>query len=287
MVKRWAVFSHGVLFVLGFSFVFVFIIGISAGLIGQFGTRVLRAQEWILRIGGLLVIVLGLHTMGVIRIPFLYYDTRKQQAPRKELGYGGSFLMGVTFAAGWSPCVGPILGGILTLGASTGSVGQAVVLLVVYALGLAIPFLAAALALDQATTSIRKIQKHMQLIEIAGGILLILIGFVIIAGTLKELGSVISTQRLAVVLGGGSATDIAVQLDEWLVNQSGGNTLSIPLAFLAGLFSFLSPCVLPLVPAYIGYLTGQAANTLSEVAAQATTEAAGQTSTPPTVAQEG
>ncbi len=281
MVKRWAVFSHGVLFVLGFSFVFVFVIGISAGLIGQFSNGFRDAQDWVLRAGGLLVIVLGLHTMGVIRIPFLYYDTRKQQAPKKEWGYGGSFLMGVTFAAGWSPCVGPILGGILTLGYSTGSVGQAVLLLTVYALGLALPFLAAALALDRATTSIRKLQKHMKTIEFAGGILLILIGLVIIAGTIRGLEQ-FSLQRLALAFGGG--TDLALVLDEWLVSRAGGNTLTIPLAFLAGLFSFLSPCVLPLVPAYIGYLTGQAANTLSEAATQTNVEAAGKSTT---VAQEG
>jgi len=154
-VKRWAVFTHGLTFVLGFSFIFVFVIGITAGLIGQIGNGVIRANEWIMRIGGLLVIVLGLHTLGVIRIPFLYYDTRSQQAPRQELGYLGSFLMGITFAAGWSPCVGPILGSILTLGASTGSIGQAVFLLSIYALCLGLPFLLTALLIERATVGIR------------------------------------------------------------------------------------------------------------------------------------
>ncbi len=209
--SRWTVFLHGVFFVLGFSLIFVLVIGISAGAIGEFSRRFLRASEWVLRAGGVLIILLGLHTMGVFRIPFLYYDTRRQAPPRSEWGFLGSAFMGVTFAAGWSPCLGPILAAMMTLGASTGSVGRAVILLSAYALGLGIPFLLTALLLDRATKHLRKLQKFMRPIEIASGILLILIGVLVFSGTLQAFFA-----RFA------GNTDLAITLDRWLVNLVGG-----------------------------------------------------------------
>lgn len=204
--SRWVVFLHGIFFVAGFSVIFVLVGMISAGAIGELGRRFLSTTDWIVRIGGLLIIVLGLHTMGIIRIPLLYYDTRSQTAPKQELGYAGSFLMGITFAAGWSPCLGPILAAMITLGASTGSAGRAAVLLTAYALGLGIPFLLAALLLERATGSLRKLQKHMRVIEIASGVLLIVIGVLVFSGLL---------QHLSILFASGS--DLSVRLDEWLV----------------------------------------------------------------------
>jgi cytochrome c-type biogenesis protein len=207
--SRWIVFLHGLFFVLGFGAVFV-LLGITAGAIGQIGRQFWRATDWIMRIGGLLIIVLGLHTMGVIRIPFLYYDTRKQTRPRHELGFAGSLFMGVTFAAGWSPCLGPILAAMLTLGSTTGSAGRAAILLAAYALGLGIPFLLAALLLDRATEQLRKLQKHMRIIEIVSGVLLIAVGIIVFTGTM---------QRLFAPLAGN--TDLVIKLDEWLVGLAG------------------------------------------------------------------
>jgi len=208
--SRWTVFLHGVFFVLGFALVFI-LLGITAGAIGQLGRQFLRATDWILRIGGLLIIVLGLHTMGVIRIPFLYYDTRKQSQPRNELGFLGSMFMGITFSAGWSPCIGPILAGLLTLGATTGSAGRAALLLGAYAAGLGIPFLVTAALVDRATPQLRKLQKHMRVIEIVSGLLLIAIGVLIFSGAL---------QRLLAPLAGN--TDWIIAIDEWLVRIAGG-----------------------------------------------------------------
>lgn len=208
--SRWAILMHGVFFVLGFSVIFV-LLGISAGVVGQLGRQFLAATDWIVRLGGLLIIVLGLHTMGVIRIPFLYYDTRSQAAPKQELGYIGSLLMGITFSAGWSPCLGPILAAMLTLGASTGSVGRATLLLTAYAVGLGIPFLLTALALDRMSGGLRKLQKHMKTIEIISGILLIVIGLMVFAGVV---------QRFSAIFGAGS--DLTLMLDEWLVRLAGG-----------------------------------------------------------------
>lgn len=208
--SRSVVFLHGLFFVLGFGIIFV-LLGITAGAVGQLGRQFLQATDWIMRIGGLLIIVLGLHTMGVIRIPFLYYDTRRQSKPKHELGYLGSLFMGVTFSAGWSPCLGPILAAMLTLGASTGSASRAAMLLGAYALGLGIPFLLTALLLERMSGSMRKLQKHMRVIEIVSGVLLIAVGVLIFSGAL---------QRLLAPLAGN--TDLTVAIDEWLVNLVGG-----------------------------------------------------------------
>ncbi|MBN1120450.1 MAG: cytochrome c biogenesis protein CcdA [Anaerolineae bacterium] len=207
--SRWTVFLHGVFFVIGFSLVFV-LLGIGAGAIGQLGRQFLRVTDWVIRIGGVLIIILGLHIMGVIRIPFLYYDTRKQTKPRPELGYAGSLFMGITFSAGWSPCLGPILAAMLTLGLSTGSAGRAALLLTAYAAGLGIPFLLTALLLDRATGLLRSLKKHMRVIEIVSGLLMIAIGVIIASGLL---------QRLLGPLAAGS--DLSLKLDEWLVRLIG------------------------------------------------------------------
>ncbi|HOA22800.1 MAG: cytochrome c biogenesis protein CcdA [Aggregatilineales bacterium] len=208
--SRWIIALHGLFFVLGFSIVFV-LLGITAGTIGQISRQFNQATDWIMRIGGLLIIVLGLHTMGVIRIPFLYYDTRRQSQPKYELGYLGSLFMGVTFSAGWSPCLGPILAAMLTLGASTGSAGRAAVLLTAYAIGLGIPFMLAALLLDRVTDQLRRLRKYMRIIEIVSGLLLIAVGVLVFSGAM---------QRLLAPLAGN--TDLTIAIDRWLVNLVGG-----------------------------------------------------------------
>ena len=208
--SRWAVVLHGVFFVFGFAIVFV-ILGISVGALGQLAIGILDARRWIAWIGGVLIVILGLHTMGVIRIPFLYYDTRKQVPPRPELGYLGSTLMGITFSAGWSPCLGPILSAMLTLGLSTGTAGQAVVLLAAYAMGLGIPFILAALLLDRATVQIRWLQKHMRAVELISGFLLIIIGLMVFAGVVQYFSTIFS-----------GYTDLVISIDSWLVGLTQG-----------------------------------------------------------------
>jgi cytochrome c-type biogenesis protein len=208
--SRYTVFLHGVFFVIGFTVIFV-LLGISVGALGQISRSVFLVRDWITRLGGILIVVLGLHTMGVIRIPFLYYDTRKQVAPKEELGFTGSFLMGVTFSAGWSPCLGPILGAILTLGWSTGSAGRAAILLTAYALGLGVPFLLAALLLERFSSGLRKLQKHMRVIEIVSGVLLVVIGVLVFSGTV---------QRLSAYFQAGS--NLTQSLDTWLESLMGG-----------------------------------------------------------------
>lgn len=176
--NRWITFSHGVAFVLGFSLVFV-LLGVLAALAGGL---LYDIRTWLAKIGGIVVIVFGLHMIGVFHIPFLAYDTRVSQAPDPKLGYLSSALMGVFFSAGWSPCVGPVLGTILTLAINGGSVSQGAVLLTSYSMGLAIPFLFAALGIGWVTTILQKYSKTMRYVEIAMGVILVIVGILLFSG---------------------------------------------------------------------------------------------------------
>lgn len=176
--NRWLTFSHGVAFVLGFSVVFV-LLGVAASFAGGL---LYDLRLWLARIGGAVVIVFGLHMIGLLHIPFLAYDTRVQQAPDPKLGYLSSALMGVFFSAGWSPCVGPVLGAILTLAINGGSISQGATLLSFYSIGLGIPFLLAALGIGWVTTILQKYKKTMRYVEIIMGIVLVIIGVMLMTG---------------------------------------------------------------------------------------------------------
>ena len=176
--NRFITFTHGVAFVIGFSAVFV-LLGVAASALGGL---LYDLRIWLGRIGGLVVIVFGLHMIGVIRIPFLEYDTRMQQMPDPKLGYLSSALMGVFFSAGWSPCVGPVLGAILTLALNGGSIYSGVVLLSAYSAGLAVPFLVAALGIGWVTVILRKYNKVMRYTEIIMGVLMVIIGIMLMTG---------------------------------------------------------------------------------------------------------
>ena len=233
--QRFATFLHAVSFVLGFSFIFIVLFGGAFALLGEF---IVQNKFEIAKISGAIIIVFGLATMRVLKIPFLYYDTRRQFAGRPELGYLSSFSMGMFFAAGWTPCIGLILGSILQLGFQ-GQTGTSLLLATGYALGLGVPFLIMGLLIDRLGRFLRKLTRTLHAIEIATGVFLIALGVLLISG---ELTSTIA--RLS-----GSFTTF----DEGLL---GAGDPTFFIAVLGGLLSFLSPCVLPLVPAYIGYLSG-------------------------------
>lgn len=180
--NRWGTFSHGLAFVLGFSIVFV-ILGAAASAIG---ILLFDIRDWISRIGGVVVIVFGLHTLGVINIPFLDYDTRRQTQPQKS-SYLSSGLMGVFFSAGWAPCVGPVLGAVLTLALNGAQVGQGVILLSAYSVGLAIPFLLAALGIGRVTELLRRHTKAIRYMSLATGAVLVVVGIMLLTGTLERL----------------------------------------------------------------------------------------------------
>ena len=161
-------------FILGFSIVFI-ALGASASFIGQF----LMSRLTLLgRIAGAITIIFGLHTMGVLRIEWLYQEKRVQTSTR-PVGYIGALLVGMAFAFGWTPCLGPILAGILAVAATQETVGHGVRLLAVYSLGLGVPFLAAALAIDRFFAAFAKIRHHYHKVELVSGGLLVVIGVLI------------------------------------------------------------------------------------------------------------
>ena len=181
--NRWATFSHGLAFVLGFSVVFIFL-GVAAS---AFGGLLFDMRTWLAKIGGIIVVIFGLHMIGVFRIPFLEYDLRVHSQVDTRWGYLSSALMGVFFSAGWSPCVGPVLGAILTLALNGGSVLLGVKLLSAYSVGLAIPFLIAALGIGWVSVILRKYGKLMRYFEIAMGVLLVIVGAMLFLGTFELL----------------------------------------------------------------------------------------------------
>lgn len=166
------------------------------------------------------------------------------------VSYGRSALVGVIFAAGWTPCVGPILAGILLLASQTQTVTQGALLLAAYSLGLGIPFLVAGALFSRLTAYLPRFYRHLPTISLVSGLLLLLIGLLIFTGSLAQLAQYGAFLSLESMLG---------------IESSEGITLVI--AFLGGLLSFLSPCVLPLVPAFLGYLSGAALGRRSREAA--------------------
>jgi cytochrome c-type biogenesis protein len=161
-------------FILGFSMVFV-ALGASASVLGQF----LMERLTILgKIAGVLLIIFGLHTMGVFKISWLLQEKRVH-VQSKPAGMIGAMVVGISFAFGWTPCIGPILSAILLVAAQQESVNQGIVLLSVYSLGLAIPFLLTAIAINQFFVAFKKIRRHYHAIEIVSGVLMIVIGVLI------------------------------------------------------------------------------------------------------------
>jgi cytochrome c-type biogenesis protein len=183
VADRWVTFTHGIAFVLGFSVVFV----IFGAAVSVAGGLLYNLRYWLAKIGGIVVIILGLHMIGIFRIPFLEYDTRVDKAPNQKWGYLSSALLGVFFSAGWSPCVGPVLGTILTLAINGGSVALGAKLLSAYSIGLAVPFLAAALGIGWVMTILRKYNKVLHYVEMAMGVVLVFVGVLLFAGVFELL----------------------------------------------------------------------------------------------------
>jgi len=261
---RIQVFTHALLFVAGFTLVFVALFGIPTTVLGSLLNDY---AIWIARLGGVLLIILGLHMAGFFKalvrltqiggqgmeplhaaaakadyaLDSLILPERRLQIDQdRSPSYARSFVVGVTFAAGWTPCIGPLLGLVLSMAYTEPA--RALPLLFIYSMGLAVPFLITAALLSTAVGFLKRINRYMHVIEVLSGVLLVVVGFFLISGTFSRFSILFSAAP------------------EWLTNVEGGfavgSTITIPLAFLAGLLSFLSPCVLPLVPIYLGYLTG-------------------------------
>jgi cytochrome c-type biogenesis protein len=239
---RIATFLHAALFVLGFSLIFIVGWGGAATATGRLFSQY---KSVIAQVGGGIVIVFGLVTLGVLKIPWFYYDTRPEWNSSRRKGLVSSGLMGVFFAAGWTPCIGTTLGAILTLGMSQQTAWQAMVLASGYSLGLGIPFLMIGLAMDRAAGVIQRLRHCQRQVQIFSGVFIIAIGALLLSG------------RMSIIA-------IWAQRNGFFLDISLGSAAapSYLIAILAGVISFLSPCVLPLVPAYVGYLSGLAVNSL-------------------------
>lgn len=179
---RWTTMLHSVLFIMGFSTVFV-LMGASASYLGQV---LIEYQSWIMKGGGVLIIVLGIHFTGIINLPFLQMEKRFDLR-KKPLGYLGSFLVGVVFAAGWTPCIGPILSTILIYASTSKNYMTGVYLLTVYSMGLGIPFFLSSLGFSTFLSAFERMKRYMRWISLISGVFLILIGILFLTDTFREI----------------------------------------------------------------------------------------------------
>ncbi len=170
---------HSLLFVTGFTVVFL-ALGATATVMGRL---LLQQREWVGRVGGVLVILLGFYLLGVLNIGALGRERRVHIA-NKPLGYLGTVLVGMAFAAGWTPCIGPILGAVLTYTASSADLNRGLLLLLAYSLGLAVPFLLAALMIDRFMQLFKRYRGVIVWMSRASGVLLIIVGVLMITGSM-------------------------------------------------------------------------------------------------------
>lgn len=222
--------AHGVAFVLGFSVVFI-LLGLGAAFLGRL---FIGLNYWLPRVGGVVIILFGLHMTRVLRIPFLDYDLRPQNTYDQNRGYLSSALMGVFFSAGWSPCVGPILGLILTFAVNGGDPLLGARLLAAFSAGLGIPFLLAATQVGWVTEMLKKHGRVMHIVEIAMGAFMILVGVLLFLGQFERLTAGLAQQSFLSVDPTGE-----VAIGRWLI------------------IAFLGLSVLGLIPAWIARSKGR------------------------------
>jgi cytochrome c-type biogenesis protein len=263
------------MFVIGFSLVFV-TLGAS---VAFFGYALNEFLPTLVKIGGVILILFGLqvtglldwladrvrdagsdrHALGRTYVAFvdglsrlMYTEGRVQVRGAKPLfgagrrwGYLSSLVMGVFFSAGWIPCVGPVLAAIYLLASDTQTVGQGALLLLVYSTGLGLPFLLTGAAFSTMTGWLRRMNRHLGLVSKITGLFLIFIGVLLFLDRLAFIANLFVSR-----FGTGPGLELG--------DAAAVSVVTMPIAFSAGLLSFLSPCVLPLIPAYIGYLSGTA-----------------------------
>ena len=180
---RRAVILNSLAFNAGLSVIFL-ALGSTAGLLGS----AIISNPWVRIIGGLVIIVFGLHLIGLLKIKYLYKDTR-QFSSEKPRGMLGSLTLGIAFAAGWTPCIGPILGGIIGLAATSGGWKGGLLLSAFYSAGLAVPFLVTGLGINQFLSFYGKFRRHLHKVEVVSGIILILIGVLVMSNRVTLLAS--------------------------------------------------------------------------------------------------
>jgi len=289
--SRATTFSHALAFVLGFTLVFT-LLGSAFGLMGRSLNPYMPIVQ---KFGAILLLAFALITFGVFNRMSAWIRTRTDintnpaaaavvnilewfnallyterrvtdmHEVKRGWGYASSFLLGVSFSAGWVPCVGPILASIFFLASDSATVAQGAGLLFIYSLGLGIPFLITGLAFDRMAPALRRLNRHAGIVSIISGIFLLYVAWLLWFDKLATLTTQFS-----------GLNSIVLNLEDWMgiVSGTGGDIVSasfwvaVPIAFLAGIISFISPCVLPLVPAYIGFLTGTAVGSSRPASAQ-------------------
>ena len=241
MAKQWSIFINSVFFVLGFSVIFSILGVLLQSVLSNVAVRV---QTWLGYIGGTLIIFFGLYMIGLIKIPILEQEHKLKIKRKFKYSYLTSFVFGAAFAVGWTPCVGAILGVILTLAAT--NPGSAFPLLLSYSIGLGIPFLLVGLFTDRASKFIEKAGPWLKYLNYVFGTVVIILGILVFTNQLRRIANVpfLSNLLLAIEVGGGAAS-----------------TVNLGVAFVAGIVSFLSPCVLPLIPGFLTYLASTVVHT--------------------------
>lgn len=193
---RAIIITNSLLFIAGFSIVFI-AFGASASLVGQL---LVTYQDFIRKLGGVLIVVFGLYVMGILKIKFLMAEKRIHLKSRPA-GYVGSVLVGVAFAAGWTPCVGPILGTILVYASTTDSMLTGVELLSSYSLGIGLPLFITALAVDSFLNYFKKVRAYMYGISVASGVFLVLVGVLIYTNSLTLLTGILERHGIGWYIG--------------------------------------------------------------------------------------
>jgi len=276
---RWShTFLHSLAFVVGFGLIFT-LLGSAAGLMGRNLNYLLPVVQ---KIGAVLLVFFALVITGLVnrlatglraRMDLaanpaaallvrgldwangLFYTERRvaqMHEVRQGWGYLSSILMGVSFSAGWVPCVGPILASILFLAGDSATVVTGASLLAIFSLGLGIPFLITGAAFGTVAGWLRRLNRHTRIISYVSGIFLVAVAYLLWQDQLVRLTASFGVLNV-----------VTLQWEEWFtealgftINLDASLVASAPLAFLAGVIGFFSPCVLPLIPAYIGYLSG-------------------------------
>lgn len=182
--KRRAALVHALLFVLGFTIIFV-TLGASATVLGRL---LLHYRIWITRLGGALVVLFGLYLTGVVHIA-AFDRERRVHLVNKPVGYLGSVFVGIAFGAGWTPCLGPILGAILTYSAASADLSRGIPLLLAYSIGLAIPFLLAAVAVERFLETVTRLRPYLARVSQVSGVLLIVVGVLMMLDMFTILGT--------------------------------------------------------------------------------------------------
>ena len=192
-----AIIVNSLLFIAGFSMVFI-AFGASASLMGQI---LYEYQDIIRKIGGILIIVFGLYLLGILKLKFFMTEHRLMQFESRPVGYLGSFLIGTAFAAGWTPCVGPVLGAILAYASTTDSMASGVVLLSSYSLGLGLPFFLTAFGMDTFLSYFKKLRTYLGAVSFISGGLLVLVGVMIYADSVTLVTSFLERNGIGWYIG--------------------------------------------------------------------------------------